>query len=403
VRMTHGRRIVTPILPLAAVIAAGACLAETTTLSYGGYVKFDALSTYYRNGDVASGSPLRDMHLPSQIPVGETDENYDLDFHIKESRFHIQTLTPVGERTLRSFVEMDFLLSKQGDEKVSNSFNPRLRHFYFEYGDWLFGQTWTNFMIIILPDDLDFSGAAEGIVFGRQPQIRWSRGPWRIALENPESIVTIDDGGTPLSVVTESGRLPDLTVHREFAGDWGSCGVALVGRQIYYKGPEVTDPTRSVDDQEFGFGVSAGTRIKVGQRDELLAQATAGQGLGRYTALNYVNSAALDDNGKLHAIDLVCGFVGYRHWWNEKLRSSANVSLFTADNPASVTGGGVNKEAQSYSLNLLYSPTPKLTFGAEVMHARRVLEDGTDGAFDRLQLSARYDFGYSSDQDVREK
>ena len=82
----------------------------------------------------------------------------------------------------------------------------------------------------------------------------------------------------------------------------------------------------------------------------------------------------------------------------------ANMPLgVTADNPAPVAGAGVNKEAQSYSLNLLYSPTPKLTFGAEVMHARRVLEDGTDGAFDRLQLSARYDFGYSSDQDVREK
>ena len=135
----------------------------------------------------------------------------------------------------------------------------------------------------------------------------------------------------------------------------------------------------------------------------LAATAPALAGDTTFSYGGYANSAALDDNGKLHAIDLVCGFVGYRHWWNEKLRSSANVSLFTADNPASVTGGGVNKEAQSYSLNLLYSPTPKLTFGAEVMHARRVLEDGTDGAFDGMQLSARYDFGYSSDQDVREK
>jgi hypothetical protein len=377
--------------------------AGDTAFSYGGYFKLDVLSTYYRNGDVASGSPLRDFHLPSQIPVGEKNENYDLDFHAKESRFHFQTLTPVGERKLRGFLEFDFLLSKQGDEKVSNSFNPRLRHVFFEYGDWLFGQTWTNFMIIVLPEDLDFAGASEGIVFGRQPQIRWSPGPWRISLENPETTVSIDEDGSPVSVVTESGRLPDLVVHREFAGDWGSLGVALIGRQLYYKGPDVTDPTRTVDDQEFGFGLSAGTRIKVGQRDEVLAQATAGQGLGRYAALNYVNSAALDEEQKLHTIELVCGFVGYRHWWNEKWRSSVNVSLFTAENPASVTGGGVNKEAQSYSINLLYSPIPKLTFGGELMHARRVLQDGTDGAFDRLQLSARYDFGYSSDQDVREK
>ncbi len=135
----------------------------------------------------------------------------------------------------------------------------------------------------------------------------------------------------------------------------------------------------------------------------LAATAPALAGDTTFSYGGYANSAAIDDNGKLHAIDRVCGFVGYRSWWNEKLRSSANVFLFTADNPAPVAGAGVNKEAQSYSLNLLYSPTPKLTFGTEAMHARRVLEDGTDGAFDRLQLSACYDIGYSSDQDVREK
>ena len=67
--------------------------AEDTEFSYGGYVKMDVLSTYYRNGDVASASPLRDFHLPSQIPIGDTNENYDLDFHVKESRFHFGTKT----------------------------------------------------------------------------------------------------------------------------------------------------------------------------------------------------------------------------------------------------------------------------------------------------------------------
>ena len=40
-----------------------------TTFSFGGYAKLDVLSTYYFNGDVAPESPLRDFHLPSQIPA----------------------------------------------------------------------------------------------------------------------------------------------------------------------------------------------------------------------------------------------------------------------------------------------------------------------------------------------
>lgn len=66
------------------------------------------------------------------------------------------------------------------------------------------------------------------------------------------------------------------------------------------------------------------------------------------------------------------------------------------DNDASVTGSLANRDAQSYSANLLYSPKPVFTIGVEFMHARRMLENGTDGAFDRLQLSGRYDFGYTA-------
>ena len=72
---------------------------------------------------------------------------------------------------------------------------------------------------------------------------------------------------------------------------------------------------------------------------------------------------------------------------------TANVSARVTDNPESANGG-VNKKAASISANLLYSPVPELTFGVELMHAIREFEDGTDGSMDRLQFSARYNFGY---------
>jgi hypothetical protein len=360
--------------------------AGNTEFKYGGYVKMDVIGTTYRNGDVSSESPLRDFHFPAAIPVDSSDDHHDLDFHVKESRFNLGTTTTVEDREINGFVEFDFLLSSQGDEKISNSFNPRMRHFYFETGKYLVGQTWTTFMIVIIPDDLDFTGAAEGIVFARQPQIRYTRGPWKFALENPETIVTPNGGGS--GVVTESGRLPDIVGRYDFPVKWGKLAVSGMLRQLHRD-------SGGVSDSEAGFGASVGGQIDFENGDDLRFQATAARGLGRYIGLNFTNDAVVDADGKLKSIGQFATFASYRHHWNERLRSSVNISLFFAGHDTDLTGSGVNKDAQSYSINLLYSPVSVLTAGVELMHARRVLESGTDGTFQRLQLSARYDFGWT--------
>jgi hypothetical protein len=41
-------------------MAGSPALDAETTFSFGGYVKLDVLSTYYRNGDVVPESPLRE-------------------------------------------------------------------------------------------------------------------------------------------------------------------------------------------------------------------------------------------------------------------------------------------------------------------------------------------------------
>ena len=54
---------------------------QRTTFKFGGYVKGDLIHSCYMNGDVGGTSPLRDFHLPSQIPVGETNVNYVFGFN----------------------------------------------------------------------------------------------------------------------------------------------------------------------------------------------------------------------------------------------------------------------------------------------------------------------------------
>jgi hypothetical protein len=292
---------------------------------------------------------------------------------------------------LRLPIELDFLLAGQGDERVSNSFNPRLRHFYFEYRNWLFGQTWSTFMVVApIVDDLDFGGTADGFIFNRQPMVRFTKGPWQFAAENPET--TLEEFGGGGRIVTESSTIPDLVGRYNLSGDWGTVSISGIIRQLKH---EFDTSGTAEAENAMGFGVSGGGKINVFERDDVRFQVSAGAGLGRYAAFNYVNAAVVGADQRVNSIPSFLGFVGYRHFWNDKLRTNVNISGIFANNDETLTGTGVNQSAYSFSGNLIYSPIPALSFGAELMRAYRKLESGTVGKFDRLQLSGKYDFSFS--------
>ena len=91
---------------------------------------------------------------------------------------------------------MDFFLSPGVNERVCNSYYPRLRHAFITYNNWLFGQTWMTFYNVgSIPENLDFVGPTESTIFGRQAQVRYTRGPWQFSLENPETTITPYGGG----------------------------------------------------------------------------------------------------------------------------------------------------------------------------------------------------------------
>ena len=378
-----------------AVLMLAVPLSAQTSFSFGGYVKLDVLNSKYHNGAPGPTSPLRDIHFPAAIPVG--GENRvpfaNLDFHAKESRFNLEVKTRfANDQVLRAFVEVDFLLSAQGDERISNSFSPRVRHFFFTYRNFLLGQTWSTFVILEpIVEDLDFGGTADGFIFGRQPQIRFTTGPWQFALENPETTLEPFQGG--VRRIDEAAVIPDVIARHNFAGKWGTFAVAGMLRQL-------KNEYRSADTVEanytLAFGFTAGGRINVGKRDDLRIQTSAGSGLGRYAAFGFANGAVIDSVREPQAIRSVLGFVGYRHFWTDRLRSNLNVSGIYVDNDAALTGDAANRAAYSFSINLIYSPLPALDFGVELMRGVREIESGANGKFDRLQFSGRYAFGFST-------
>jgi hypothetical protein len=346
---------------------------------FGGFVKLDAMYSDYDSG--SSSGPGRDFYIPGTIPVGDGDGESYTDFHIKESRINFKSTHNLdnGDK-VNTMLEMDFHLSGQGNERVSNSWSPRVRHAFFTYNNWLFGQTWMTFFNVgALPENLDFVGPAESTVFGRQAMIRYSTGNWQFAAENPETTITPYGGGG--RIVSDDNLIPDLVARFKL----GSITFAGIARELAYE-----DSAAGIDDSTSGYGLSVSGKHMVGERNDIRWMATIGSGLGRYVGLNTANAAVLDANGNLHSIDTTSAFASYRHFWNDQWRSNFTLGYLSVDNDTDLTGMGVTESANSFHVNLIYSPVPKMDFGIELMHASREVESGADGDMTRLQFSAKY-------------
>ena len=98
-----------------------------TRVTYGGYVKLDATSQRTSGGQLAGNSILRDFLFPSSIPVGGGPSGFDTDFSARQTRFLFKTETDVGtDHKLSSLIELDFNVTDGGNERVTNSFTPRI-------------------------------------------------------------------------------------------------------------------------------------------------------------------------------------------------------------------------------------------------------------------------------------
>lgn len=350
--------------------------------AFGGYIKLDMM---YSDYDASYSGLGRDYYVPFTVPVsdGSGGETY-FDAHVKESRINFKSTHNLdnGDK-LGTFLEMDFHNSAQGNEILSNSWSPRIRHAFFTYNNWLIGQTWwTFFNVGALPENLDFIGPAESTVFGRQPMIRYTNGPWQFAIENPETSVRGYEGNGR-SAASGDNRIPDLVARY----NWGSFSAAGILRELRCDGC-----LAGVDDSTSGYGVSLSGKHMIGARDDFRWMATFGSGLGRYLGTFLTDAAVADANGNLEAIDSWGAFASFRHFWTDQWRSNLTLGYSEVDNDTALTGTGVTSEASSIHVNLIYSPAPKLDFGVELMYANREIESGADGDLKRLQFSAKYAF-----------
>ena len=368
-----------------------------TQIRLGGYIKLIGSSTRYSDGEVATNSLGRDFYLPQAIPTGGQPAARDTDFTAKQSRFWLNLDSNVAGRTVKGYLEFDFQTSPgtQGSQRTTHGYNPALRRAYMQIDRWTFGQDWTTFQYTgALPESTDYVGGAEGTVFVRQPQIRYSAPlgsglTLHLAAENPES----GTANTGSSTLTENGddRLPDFAARLAWAGKGGELSLGTLARQVRVE-------NLGVSAQTSGYGLSLGGKLFLNdaKSGDTRFMVTYGRNIGRYVGLNFAPDAVyVPGTNKLESANVFAVIGAVRVPVANGVRINLMGSYQNVDYSNDLALAGIatfNKKAWSAAANLFYSPVKNIDLGAEYRHGRRELVNGADGTTDRIDVVAKYSF-----------
>lgn len=337
--------LATGLLAMAGAANAGYSfdLTENDKITFGGYIKADVRTI---SGDVSSPVTNNDYWIGHAANV---DDMSTTKFSVNETRFNAKYVH--GDVT--GFIEMDFY-GGGGNQIISNSSHPRLRHAIIKYKNFTVGQTWTTFMnTSALAEAADFGGPLNASAFIRQGQVRYTNGGFQVSLENPYS----DKGDS------SQDSIPDVIAKYTFKGDWGNVSVSGLARQLNTVG----------GNTESAIGFGAAGRIKTFGKDDFRFQVHGGN-TGRYVGV----VAARDLVGE-EAEDTTSYMVAYRHFWSDDMRSTVFYGSTDADL--------ANTKRNHVAVNLFKNYTKQLSFGVEIGNFEM---DEISKSSDYLQFSAKY-------------
>ena len=347
-------------------------------LRIGGLVRVNWVSTF---------DPLLvdDRFQTSAIPVAGSVEGSKpgrVNVIASPSRFNFDLRTPTGVGYMRAFIEGDFA-------GASNTL--RLRHAYGQWRRFIFGQTWSTFSDPEAePDGIDFEGL-NAIVLFRQPQIRWSfpladRFRMAFALEDPRPDLT---GATGIN------QVPDVVTRVRFEPRRGG-HVQLSGVVRQLRGEPSGFPEETVAATGYGLNISGRLPLKLlNERDQFLFQHNSGRGLGRYISDlgSYGGQDGVFDvsTHTLHALDVFSGYIGFEHWWNERIRSSTSFGIVGISNPDFQPADALHRTRRG-TINFMWSPIPRLDLVTEFLWGDRQNKDGQKGFAAQTQIGSTFRF-----------
>ncbi|WP_424620753.1 DcaP family trimeric outer membrane transporter [Acinetobacter sp.] len=315
-------------------------------------------------------------HINAVALEGNSENSDRLRSTLAATRLGLDFKTQVYEQDVKGKIEVDFLGG-------SNFDNLRIRHAYLSYGNWLMGQTWSNFAVPdYMPETIDALAYVGGAV-KRTPQVRHT------TKFNPQTNLVMALEDPKDASITQ--RLPALTarLNHQFADNLNVSARAMGHEK------------RVNSDEEMGWGVGLGAKYDVVPGTTLKADYYHVKGDSSF--VSFTNSGVVKQaDGSLVQSEFDSITVGLTQQFNEKLRGTVGYGYMIFDEDQNYINALTNKTAANKELwqawaNVFYSPTKPLSFGLEYVYGEReafgAAPNGSKtGEDNRLNAVAIYNF-----------
>ncbi|WP_168461128.1 MULTISPECIES: DcaP family trimeric outer membrane transporter [unclassified Acinetobacter] len=345
-----------------------------------GNVRLDA--SYQVEG---SSRDLPYNHINAVALEGNNESSDRLRSTLSATRLGLDFKSPVGDQDVNGKIEVDFLGG-------SNFDNLRIRHAYLNYGNWLIGQTWSNFAIPdYMPETIDALAFVGGAV-KRTPQVRHTTkfSPQTnlvVAAEDPKD-------------ATISQRLPALTarLNHQFADNL-NVSVRAMGHE-----------KRVNSEEEMAWGVGVGAKYEVVPGTTLKADYYHVKGDSSFVSFanKGVAVTALNDKGAITADSRIAAqsefdsiMVGITQKFTDQIHGTLGYGYMSFDKDPNYIAAtsdktSINKDLWQGWANIFYSPRKPLSFGLEYVYGERTALEAVNGSKtgedNRINAVAIYNF-----------
>lgn len=369
-----------------------------TSFRMRGFVRLMALGDFEPIG-------VPDAFVTNSIPVPqESGQNFNMSARMSRIGFETWTPTNYCDWNVHTLIEGDFFNGL--GQAAGGGGNPfRLRHAFFDFGYFRFGQQNSVFMDgTNWPSLVDFQGP-NSWANQRQPSARMTLPVvdgvyWASSMERPFSDITTNGIGTNVQEV------PDFASHLRYETDVGHLQFGGLIRTIGYEATATEEVTRRVGAGVNGNIVFHPWAIVMGTdpvhetdpsgltRSRILLQCNWGPGLGRY--LNDLAGQGLDGqvNPNTGAFDLVTATgwnASYEHWYDASWLSNFTFAHVDVDN--NLGQPGTTYDAATYvAASLWWLPIPRMSFGIEYLYGRRENLDTEEAKAQRINALMQYNF-----------
>ncbi|WP_429773862.1 DcaP family trimeric outer membrane transporter [Acinetobacter indicus] len=345
-----------------------------------GNAEFNLYGNVRMDGSYQVEGSSRDLpynHINAVALEGNNESSDRLRSTLSATRLGLDFKSPVGDQAVKGKIEVDFLGG-------SNFDNLRIRHAYLNYGNWLIGQTWSNFAVPdYMPETVDALAYAGGAV-KRTPQVRYT------AKFSPQTNLVVAAEDPKDNSITQ--RLPALTarLNHQFADNM-SVSARAMGHE-----------KRINSDEEMAWGVGLGAKYDVTPSTTLKADYYHVKGDSSF--VSFANTGTIQGANGLEQSEFDSITVGLTQKFNEKLRGTVGYGYMSFDQDADYLAAtpadkrtGVNKDLWQAWANVFYSPIKPVSLGLEYVYGEReavvpAANGSKTGEDNRINMVAIYNF-----------